>query len=130
MSTTDDLQVVRNDTVQFVTFRPPGAQLPTRERQVRVAAPAEAVALARSGDITVLDRLVPLLADPQRAWAAEVMLAAMTGHEADMVNDFQRDPDKFLATYGQGMKERWEKWLGEHRNRLQWDESRLRFVVK
>jgi hypothetical protein len=126
----DEMQAIRNDTIQFATFRPPDATLPTRGRQVMVVAPPEAVALARSGNLAAIDRLLPLLGDPDRAWAAEVMLAAMTGHDADLVNDFQREPKDFLPVFGQGLKERWQTWLDGVRDKLKWDEQRHRFVVK
>jgi hypothetical protein len=130
MAQHDDLDVVRNDTIQYATYRPPGATLPTRGRQIMVVAPPEAVALVRRGDIALLDQLVPLLADPKRMWAAEVMLAALTGNDADLVNDFQGPPEKFVAEWGEGAQERWQKWLDSKRGKLQWDASRNQFVAK
>lgn len=121
---------IRNDTIQFATMRRPDATLPTRDRMVVVVAPPEAVALARRGDLALLDQLVALLADPERAWAAEVMLAALTGHEADLVNDFQGSPGSFLDVLGKTAPERWQAWLAGVRGKLQWDAASNQFVVK
>ena len=121
---------VRNDTIQYATMRPPEATLPTRGRRVVVVAPPEAVALARRGDPALLDQLVALLADPDRAWAAEVMLAALTGNEADLVNDFQGSPGSFLDALGKTAPQRWQAWLAGVRGKLQWDASRNQFVVE
>src|SRR5262249_44553760 len=85
---TEGMENVRNDNIKFATFQLPGATLPTMQRKIMVVAPPEAVALARSGDVTVLDRLIPLLDNPDRAWAAVVMLSAMTWHDAETVKDF------------------------------------------
>ena len=121
---------IRNDSIQFATMRPPEATLPTRGRRVVVVAPPEAVALARRGDVALLDQLVALLADPERAWAAEVMLAALTGNEADLVNDFQGSPESFRDVLGKNAPQRWQAWLATVRGKLQWDASRDQFVVR
>jgi len=130
MAQHDELDVLRNETIEYATYRPPGATLPTRGRQIMVVAPPEAVALVRRGDIALLDQLLPLLADPKRMWAAEVMLAALTGNDADLVNDFQGPPERFVTEWGEGAQERWKKWLDGVRARLQWDPSRNQFVAK
>ncbi len=121
---------IRNDRIQFAAMRPRDATLPTRDRIVVVTAPPEAVALARRGDIALLDQLVALLADPERAWAAEVMLAALTGNEADLANDFQGTPDSFLDALGKTAPARWQSWLPKVRDKLAWDASRTQFVVR
>jgi hypothetical protein len=121
---------IRNDTIQFATMRPPEATLPTRGRRVIVVAPPEAVALARRGDPALLDQLVALLADPERAWAAEVMLAALTGNEADLVNAFQGTPESFPDALGKTAPARWQSWLAKMRDKLSWDAARNQFVVK
>lgn len=130
MSSTEGMENVRNETIKFATFQPPGATLPTMQRKILVVAPSEAVALARSGDVSVLDRLIPLLDEPDRAWAAAVMLSAMTWHDVETVKDFDGDPEGFLRAYGRGLRERWQKWLDGSRGTLEWDESFHRFVAR
>lgn len=121
---------IRNDSIQYATMRPPNATLPTRDRIVVVVAPPDAVTLAKRGDLALLDQLVALLSDPERAWAAEVMLAALTGYESDLVNDFQGTPDSFLGNLGKTASQRWLAWLGRTRDKLRWDASRNQFVPK
>jgi hypothetical protein len=75
------LTAVRSDRVEFVTMRPPGSPLAILDRRVVVTGPPEVVELSRSGDPRLLDALVDLLGDRDRAWAAQVLLAALTRHE-------------------------------------------------
>ena len=123
------LIAVVNDRVQFATMRPPGARSAVLERRVVVTAPAELVELSRSGRLETLGRLVELLRDPGRAWAATVVLAAMTGEDAKTVDAFAADPDRWLASLGRGAYERWSKWLRDHEDRLRWDRGEQRFVM-
>lgn len=122
------LEAVRSDRVEFVTMRPPGSPLPTLGRRVVVTGPAEAVKLARSGDPRVLDELVELLKEPDRAWAAEVLLAAMTRQEEDIVNSFAAKPDEWWPAVGGTAHKRWSEWLGAARGRLKWDAGEGAFV--
>src|SRR5437773_9941083 len=98
MELKDMLSAVRNDRIQFATMRPPGSQLATLERRVVVTAPPELVELSRTGDVEVLDKLVEMLKEPDRAWAAEVLLAAMTRKEEKLVDSFGGGPDKWWET--------------------------------
>jgi hypothetical protein len=130
MPLSPQLLAIRNDNIRFITFRPPGATLPTRGRQVEVIGPPEAVAIVKRGDIAVLDELLPMLEDRDRIWAAEVMLAALTGEDADLVNDFARAPQEFIDNFAEAAPDRWKRWLDEYRPRLSWDPERNQFRVK
>ena len=124
------LEAVKNDRVEFVTMRPSGSPFATLERRVVVTAPPELVELSRSGDVQVLDELVELLQDPDRAWAAEVLLAAMTGIEEKMVDSFAASPDQWWSSLGKGAHERWAKWLSEEKEDLVWNAEEGVFVEK
>jgi hypothetical protein len=115
------LSGVRNSSIQLATSRPPGARMAVLERRVSVTAPPEAVELAQSGDPAVLDALLPLLKDPERDWAAEVILAAITGREAKDVDTYQTHPEQWRETLGAGAYDRWSRWLNGVRGRLVWD---------
>lgn len=122
------LSSVRNDAIQFATMRPPGSRFAVLGRTILVTNPPELVALSRSGDISVLDDLIGLLRDPSRAWAAVVMLAAMTGHDAEIVGSFATAPERWLTELGGTASERWSRWLAEHRAKLTWDADTNRFI--
>jgi hypothetical protein len=124
------LPSVRNDRIQLATSRPPGARTAVLERRVTVTAPPEAVQLATSGDPRVLDALVPLLKDPSRDWAAEVLLAAMTGREEKQVDTYQAHPDEWRRTLGPTAYDRWSSWLNAARDRLAWDPNQRVFIEK
>jgi hypothetical protein len=118
---------VRNSEVEFLTLRPPGSPFATLDRRVVVTGPAELVELARTGDRRALAGLVALLRDPDRAWAAAVMLAAMTGREAKIVDSFAARPQEWWAAVGATAHERWTTWLQQAGEQLVWDATRQVF---
>jgi len=120
------LASVRNDVVEYVTGRPPGSRFPTLDRRVVVTGPESLVRLVAAGEVRVLDELISMLDVRERAWAAEVLLAAMTGHESDIVNSFSTEPDAWWDTMGGSAPRRWKNWLEMVRGRLVWNpEARL-----
>ena len=122
------LAAVRNDRIEFLTTRSPGLELPTLGRRVVVTGPAELVDLSQTSDPRVLDELVELLKEPGRAWAAVVLLAALTRREADVVNSFAATPDEWWPAVGSTAYERWDGWLSGVRGRLKWDAEEGAFV--
>ena len=130
MKTTDRLASVRNASIQFASMRPPGSRSASIERRVQVVAPPEAVQLAEAGDAALLDELVPLLAIRDRAFAAEVLLSALTGVEADLVANYTGAPDAWIDGVGATARERWTAWLDQHRAKLAWDAPSRSFVLR
>ena len=128
MELEEALAAVRNDRVQFVTFTPPGSVFATLERRVVVTGPPELVNFSKTGDVHVLDKLVNLLSESDRAWAAAVLLAAMTGQEAKTVDVFAAHPDQWWDAVGTTAQERWRNWLDETREKLVWDGEDSIFV--
>lgn len=122
------LKAVRNDRVEFLTTMPPDSPFALLGRRVVVTGPEELVELSRAGDPQVLDELVELLKEPDRAWAAEVLLAAMTRKEAEIVNSFAANPRDWWPAVGSTAHGRWSAWLSEVRGRLKWDAGEGVFV--
>lgn len=120
---------VQNDRIAFATVRPPGSPFAMLERQVTITGPPDLVALAQSGDPTVVAELIALLDDPARNWAAEVLLAALTGHEADLVAQFAAVPEEWAESAGETARARWTGWWRDHRDRLVWDADHHRFTT-
>ena len=121
------LSHVRNDEIEFATMRPPGSPFATLDRRVVVTGPARLAELARLGDPRILDELVALLRQPDRAWAAAVLLAAMTGRDSKVVESFATTPDRWWDAVGRTAHEQWSAWLDENRERLAWDQDRQIF---
>jgi len=121
------LGAVQSDQIEFVTMRPEGSPFATLERRIVVTGPPELVELASSGDVLMLDELVKLMNDPDRAWAAGVLLAAMTRREEKMVDSFAAAPDQWWNTVGKTSHQRWSTWLKEARG-LEWDSANKVFV--
>jgi hypothetical protein len=59
------------------------------------------------GDVLILDELVGLLKDRDRAWAAMVLLAALTRREEDVVSAFATSPEKWWESLGKTVYARW-----------------------
>ena len=130
MELEDMLAAVRSDRVEFVTMRPPGSAFATLERRVVVTGPPELVELAGTGDPAVLDELVKLLKDPERAWAAMVLLASMTCREEKIVDAFAARTGEWWDPVGKTAYERWYKWLDASREKLVWDTENRIFVER
>lgn len=128
MKLNDMLEAAHNDRIEFVTMRPPDSQFALLERRVVVTGPPELVQLAQTGTLNMLDELVKLLADPDRAWAAEVLLAAMTRREEKIVDTYAAHPDEWWHSVGEGAYQRWNNWLKENRGKLAWDETSKTFT--
>jgi hypothetical protein len=128
MELKDSLAFVRNDRIQFVTTSAPDSQFATLDRRIVITGPTELVELAGKADVRVLDQLVGLLKDPDRAWAAMVLLAALTRREEDAVNTFATSPEKWWESFGKTAHNRWSEWLSESRGKLTWDAENRVFV--
>lgn len=111
-------------------MRDPPTRPPSLERRLLVTAPPELAELTHIGDTRVLERLVELLDDPERAWAAQVGLAAMTRRDEGLVEGFSSSPEEWLDTVGPNARERWRDWLDEHRDRLVWNPETRAFVER
>jgi hypothetical protein len=126
----DSLSFVRNDLIQFVTMRPPGSEFTTLERRVVITGPPELVRLSGSGDKRVLEELVGLLKHRDKAWAAVVLLAALTGREEKMVDIFANSPGNWWESLGKTAYDRWSVWLTESGDKLIWDPENRLFVER
>ncbi len=121
MTREEQLEAVRSGEVEFATMRPPGSDFAILDRRVIVTGPPALVELSQSGDVEVLDALVELLDDPETAWAAEVLLAAMTRREEKEVETFSGNPAGWWDTLGRDARARWAEWLDGERDALRWD---------
>ncbi len=124
------LTAVRNERIEFVTMRPPGSEFAVLDRRVVVTGPSELVKLAELGELRVLDELVNFLQEPDRAWAAEVLLAAMIRREEKIVDSFAATPNEWWDSVGKTAYERWSKWLQETKGKLVWDSKKKTFIVR
>ena len=124
------LKDVRNDRIEFSTTRPPNSESATLERRVVVTGPPELVSLSEKGEVALVDELVKLLKEPDRAWAAAVLLAAMTRREEKIVDAFAANPDKWWDSVGKTAYERWAAWLKETKGKLVWDAKDKIFVER
>jgi hypothetical protein len=126
----DSLSFVRNDLIQFVTMQAPGSQFTTLERRVVITGPPELVELSGSGDRRVLEELVGLLKSREKAWAAMVLLAALTGKEEKVVDMFAASPDNWRESLGKTAYDRWSLWLTESIGKLYWSSENRLFVER
>ncbi len=123
------LESVSDEKIQFITARPERSEFAILDRQVVVTGPPELVRLRRTGNLQVLTELINLLKKPSRAWAAEVLLAAMTRREEDIVNAFAKDRHGWWNSVGKTAYERWSQWLNEINGKLIWDSTNEVFTI-
>jgi hypothetical protein len=128
MDLEESLMSVRNDRIQFVTMSSPSSHFATLDRRVVITGPPELVELSRAGDVRNLEGLVGLLKNPDRAWAAMVVLSSLTRREEEVVNAFATSPEKWWDSVGKTAHERWSKWLTESRAKLAWDAENRVFI--
>lgn len=128
MNLKDTLATVRNETIKFVTMRPPDSPFATLERRVVVTGPEALVKLIEAGDRQILHALTSLLKEPDRAWAAEVLLATLTRREEKIVDTFAATPDQWWDSVGKSAYERWSMWVQETSDRIAWDSVNKVFI--
>jgi hypothetical protein len=128
MDLNESLTSVRNDLIQFVTVNPADSRFTSLGRRVVITGPPELLELSRSGDVCILDDLVALLKDRDRAWAAMVLLSALTRKEEEIVNAFASRREKWWDAVGNTAYDRWSKWLNESRSKLTWDADNRVFL--
>jgi len=95
---------------------------------VVVTAPAALAKMTETGSPAALPELIGLLKDPGRAWAAQVLLAALTGREEKFVDVYQGQPGQWYEVLGKTAYERWSKWFQEAKNRLEWSAADRMFI--
>jgi hypothetical protein len=123
-------EAVRNDRIKFATMRPPGSPFATLDRRVVVVDAPDLVELSHNDDPRVLDQLVELLDERDHAWAAQVLLAALTRRDEKLVESFANAPDEWWNTFGATAHQRWRSWLDGARGRLAWDAEAQHFVER
>jgi hypothetical protein len=128
MDLNESLTSVRNDLIQFVTVRPSESQFTGLGRRVIITGPPELLELSTSGDGRILDELVALLKTPDRAWAAVVLLSALTRREEEIVSAFASSPEKWWDAVGKTAYNRWREWLSKSSGKLTWDSENRAFV--
>jgi hypothetical protein len=122
------LDQVRNACVEFVSSRPAGAKTTALERRIDVTGPPALVALLREPDLRLLQQLIHLLGDEHRAWAAHVLLASLTGHDAKNVELYASAPERWWHDFGASAVARWQAWLDQQAAHLSWDTQERLFI--
>ena len=123
-----DLDSVRTDRVEFVSSRPAGAMTTALERRIDVTGPPALVALLQDPDLRLLQHLIQLLGDERRAWAAQVLLASLTGHDAKSVELYANEPERWWRSFGASAQLRWQAWFDQQASHLSWDTKERLFV--
>ncbi|MEO8699043.1 MAG: hypothetical protein ABI867_03335 [Kofleriaceae bacterium] len=121
---------LRSDTIQLVTYRPPGSTFAVLDRRVMITGPADAKRLTELGEVAILDQLVPLLDDPERAYAASAVLAQLTQHDEKTVEVYATDRAGWWTTFGPSARRTWQAFLDEHRGELAWDPETHAFLAR
>ena len=124
------LDQVQNDSIEFVSLRSPETQFALLNRKIKVVGPSDVVSLSETGEKKILKELIELLKDSKRNWAAEVLLAAMTGREADIVNSFSKNSAAWQESLSQNAYAQWLVWFSENEDQLVWNKEDQIFIIK
>lgn len=125
----DYLSSIDNQNIQFATMRPPGSAFATLERKVVIIAPKAAVNLTKIDDAALIPALIELLQNSQKAWAAEILLTAITGGDGKIVESFSGSSDEWWDNVGQNAYGKWHNWHQENKENIVWSKSEKIFVV-
>jgi hypothetical protein len=123
------LDAVDNTTIQFVSYRPSGSVFALLDRKIGITGPAAVLNLVEEADPNLLTALIDLLKDPQKAWAAAIILTALTGGDGKVVESFSGRPEKWWEAIGTNAYGYWKNWYQENKNNLQWDKSKKIFAA-
>lgn len=117
------INTVNNKTIRFATFRPPGSSFATLERQIKITAPDSVVELIRLADTSLLPSLIEFLKTPKKAWAAEIILTAITETDGKILESFSGNPSTWWGTIGVNAFNKWNTWYSKNKNKIVWDEK-------
>jgi hypothetical protein len=121
---------LRSAPISFVTTMADAHPSMPRGRQVVVTGPPAVMDLLAAPDVALLAALVANLREPATAWSAEVVLAALTGRDAEIVDAFAQSPKEWLATLRESAEQAWRTWLAAHRASLVWSPAQRRFTLR
>jgi hypothetical protein len=97
--------------------------------KIKIIAPAEAVTLTKTGDVSVLYQLVELLDNKDRGWAAFTLLAQMTDNHNRIL---WSNPEKWWKEQGSNGREkrRWTGFLKAAGKDLYWNSQKGYFMYR
>jgi hypothetical protein len=117
------INAVSNKTIRFASFRPPESPFATLERQVKVTGPDSVLELIRFADTSLLPSLIEFLKTPEKAWAAEIILTAITETDGKILESFSLNPSKWWDAIGLNAFTKWNTWYLKNRDKIKWDEK-------
>jgi hypothetical protein len=123
------LNAVDNKTIQFVSFRPSGSAFALLDRNIKIVGPSAVLNLVEKANIALLPALINLLKDPEKAWAAAIILTSITGADGKLIESFSNEPGKWWESIGVNTYEHWNNWYLENKNNIQWDRSKKIFAA-
>jgi hypothetical protein len=129
MSWTLLLKSVNNKTIQFATYRPSGTKTALLERKIKVTGPDSVLTLMLQADVDLLPALIDLLKDSTKAFAAEIILTALTDANGKTIEAFSGNPEEWWKTLGVNAYQHWNNWYEKTKKSIEWDKSKKIFVM-
>lgn len=129
MSARDEVMAaLRIAPVSFATLAAPAGGNAPAQRRVVVTGPPVVLDLLAAPTVELLEAVADALRDATTAWSAEILLASLTGHQAQIVDAFARSPDMWLATQREQAVDTWSVWIATRKASLQWSERERRYT--
>lgn len=123
------LNAVDNKTIQFVSYRPSGSAFAILDRKISITGPPEVLELVDDADAHLLPALIDLLKDPQKAWAAAIILTSLTAGDGKVIESFSGEAEKWWEAIGTNVYQYWNNWYEENKNNIQWNQSKKIFAA-
>lgn len=124
------LKSVTNKTIQFASYSPERSTFAVLERNIIVTGPDSVLQLMKAGDIAILTSLIDLLKDSTKAWAAEIILTALTAGDGKVIESFAGDPKKWWEAAGANSYTYWDSWYKKNQDVIEWNNETQKFELK
>jgi len=124
------LKSVNNKTIQFASYSPERSAFAVLERNIIVTGPDSVLQLLQAGDTAILPSVIDLLKESTKAWAAEIILTALTAGDAKVIESFNDDPQKWWETVGANSYAYWNSWYIKNKDSIEWNSDTGKFDLK
>jgi len=124
------LENVQNDRIRYATALPEGSPFVSAGREIKITAPIAILGSFQPGAEHLVPKLIALFDSPDRDWAANLLLYALTGRDAMLLGGFETNIAKWRDRQKELDRRYWIGWWEENQGRLEWSGSRLRPVPR
>ena len=112
------IQELQNNSIRYATERPAGSPFVSLGREIRILAPAADLKALAKSQTGFVPALIGCFDTPDKDWAANVVLYALTERDAMLLTAFEDDIDKWRKTQKDKDRAYWVSWWSTNRGRV------------